>query len=145
MPLRSPTRSRTPTPLLTKTQVERRAHARVALYLRLYEHEGWPPAGPHGIGPVDTRARQLLARLFTLMTALWNALPATSPLTRQALMRRTSATGPLSDRHQALRLGRCCGLMSGDRRTNFIRRVPPLEAAPSNSFRSQDAHQPHAP
>ena len=131
MPLRSPTRSRTPTPLLTKTQVERRAHARVALYLRLYESEGWPPEAPHGTSKIDVVARRHLAHLSSLMTTIWNALPATAPLTRQALMRRTSAAGTLRDRRQALRLGRCCGLMRGERLTNRIWRVPPWDATPS--------------
>lgn len=125
-----PFRSFTRTPPLTKTQVQRRAHARVALYLRLYESEGWPPEGPHGTGQIDVVARRHLARLSTIMKALWKALPATSPLTRRALMRRTSAAGTLRDRRQALRLGRCCGLMRGERLTNRIWRVPPWGAAP---------------
>ena len=126
-----PFRSFTRTPPLTKTQVQRRAHARVALYLRLYESEGWPPEGPHGTGKIDVVARRHLARLSTLMTTMWNALPATSPLTRRALMRRTSAAGTLRERHLALRLGRCCGLMRGERLTNRIWRVPPWDATPS--------------
>ena len=126
-----PFRSFTRTPSLTNVQVQRRAHARVALYLRLYESEGWPPEGPHGTGQIDVVARRHLARLSTLMTTMRNALPATSPLTRRALMRRTSAAGTLRDRHQALRLGRCCGFMRGERHTNLIWRVPSWDAAPS--------------
>jgi hypothetical protein len=138
-----PFRSFTRTPPLTKTQVQRRAHARVALYLRLYESEGWPPEGPHGTDPIDALACHHLAYLASIMKALWKALPDTAPLTRRVLMRRTTATGTLRERHLALRLGRCCGLMRGERNTNSIWRVPPSDAAPSISIRSQAAHQPH--
>lgn len=116
-----PPRSITPTAIRHR---ERQARSLVARYIGLYEHEGWPPEGLHGTDPISAAARRQLACLYTHMKALWEALPESAPLAHRTLLRRTAAAGPLRERHQALRLGCCCGWFRRERRTNRIARGP---------------------
>ncbi len=106
----------------TPTTIALEAHELVSTYLCLYESEGWPPEGFSGISPTDDAARHLLHELYVLRQPLWDTLPVTGSITVRSLMRRTSAAGPLTYRHAALRLGQCSNWFTIARATGMVMR-----------------------